>query len=162
MVSTNCKYDCLVLCVFYNDGFVLSPDNKGKCSCKENKNMEDVEADCCCRAFIAVDLRHSLMWAAQFSYWDFSWKCIHTHSLLVVNHYLWWYCRKTGTSLLLCAKWNVHNYFADSSIDAAPSFKPAKKYSDLSGLPVCSHQFTSDFCHFLMIRTRISTSFSIV
>ena len=26
--------------------------------------------------------------------------------------------------------------FADSSIDAPPSFKPAKKYADLSGLPV--------------------------
>jgi len=25
---------------------------------------------------------------------------------------------------------------ADSSVDAPPSFKPAKKYADLSGLPV--------------------------
>jgi len=31
-------------------------------------------------------------------------------------------------------------FFPDSSIDAPPSFKPAKKYSDLSGLPVCSRQ----------------------
>lgn len=27
-------------------------------------------------------------------------------------------------------------FFADSSINAPPSFKPAKKYSDISGLPV--------------------------
>ena len=27
-------------------------------------------------------------------------------------------------------------YFSDSSIEAPPSFKPAKKYSDLTGLPV--------------------------
>lgn len=27
-------------------------------------------------------------------------------------------------------------FFADGSIDAPPSFKPAKKYSDISGLPV--------------------------
>lgn len=34
---------------------------------------------------------------------------------------------------------NLHNYHmcnADSSIDAPPSFKPAKRYSDLSGLLV--------------------------
>jgi hypothetical protein len=29
--------------------------------------------------------------------------------------------------------------YADGSIDAPPSFKPAKKYSDLSGLPVSKY-----------------------
>ena len=37
--------------------------------------------------------------------------------------------------------------FADSTIEAPPSFKPAKKYSDLSGLPV---SFGFDFCLFIV------------
>ena len=32
--------------------------------------------------------------------------------------------------------WNGLFIFTDSSVDAPPSFKPSKKYADLSGLPV--------------------------
>ena len=32
-------------------------------------------------------------------------------------------------------------FYADSSVDAPPSFKPAKKYADLSGLPVSVGKF---------------------
>jgi len=53
-------------------------------------------------------------------------------------------------NLLLLAKLNVCDYFADSSIDAPPSFKPAKKYSDLSGLPVRNFHVASSYSHFLM------------
>lgn len=34
--------------------------------------------------------------------------------------------------------WNMCHHYTDASIDAPPSFKPAKKYSDLSGLAVSS------------------------
>lgn len=33
-------------------------------------------------------------------------------------------------------------FFSDSTIDAPPSFKPAKKYSDISGLLVCTRSPT--------------------
>lgn len=43
-------------------------------------------------------------------------------------------------------------FFADGSIDAPPSFKPAKKYSDISGLPVsailCVYWFLNVFSCF--------------
>lgn len=40
---------------------------------------------------------------------------------------------------------NLFLNISDSSINAPPSFKPAKKYSDISGLPVSNyHQIIID------------------
>jgi len=70
--------------------------------------------------------------------------------------------RACGLALLYCINYNAANCFADSSIDAPPSFKPAKKYSDLSGLPVCNCHVTSNCCQFLNNRDMSIHKFVIV